>query len=338
MTVATAPDTDGDGTPDFRDTDSDGDTIADHDETDIDTDGDGIPNYRDLDSRRRLHSRCVRGRRRHAGEHAAGLDTNNNGVPDFEDLDSDGDGLRDQLEDLNCNGKVDACETSRVLVDTDGDGVPDLVEYEDCQVATGGGAERPASATDPTRAAGPLQRGDFFFNSAYQEPPVPTKETLALSTNVSHADVLFVLDTTSSMNAAISALETGLKGIVSSVQSSVSNIAFGVAEFRDFTDPFVFRYDYRITSANTMSSPTIAAVTSALGLASSGGGDPPGSWVGGALRHRRRTDLYRSAATAPPTRARSFARQRHADRATDRANRRGRWEAPAFAPARCLSS
>lgn len=43
-------DTDGDLTPDYRDTDSDNDTIADSVEGDIDSDGDGTEDYRDVDS------------------------------------------------------------------------------------------------------------------------------------------------------------------------------------------------------------------------------------------------------------------------------------------------
>jgi hypothetical protein len=53
------PDTDGDGTDDFRDSDSDGDGLPDADEAGpsaqncgqpVDTDGDGTPDYRDPDS------------------------------------------------------------------------------------------------------------------------------------------------------------------------------------------------------------------------------------------------------------------------------------------------
>ncbi|MCK5367253.1 MAG: gliding motility-associated C-terminal domain-containing protein, partial [Cyclobacteriaceae bacterium] len=43
-------DTDGDGTPDYQDLDSDDDSILDEDEGNVDTDGDGISNFRDLDS------------------------------------------------------------------------------------------------------------------------------------------------------------------------------------------------------------------------------------------------------------------------------------------------
>src|SRR2546427_215706 len=49
-TRAGAPDTNKNGTPDYLDLDSDGDTILDKDEGIVDTDGDFTPNYRDLDS------------------------------------------------------------------------------------------------------------------------------------------------------------------------------------------------------------------------------------------------------------------------------------------------
>ncbi len=274
ITLTAAPDTDGDGVPDFLDLDSDGDTIADKDETDIDTDGDGVPNYRDLDS----DGDCI------ADALEAGdadlttppVDTNNNGIADFEDLDSDGDGLRDQLEDKNCNGVADACETSRILADTDMDGVSDLIETEDCQVKPV--AQQAACSCDGDNASvSPLTLGDFVFTVPYMASPTPSIETLSLATNISQADVLFVIDTTGSMSSAISAIETGLSGIVTSVQSKVSNVAFGVSEFRDFDsdDPFVFKYDYRITSANTSMSPTIAGVKTALQLPVGDGGDSP---------------------------------------------------------------
>ncbi len=42
-------DTDGDGIPDYQDTDDDGDGVATRNELDLDTDGDGVPDYLDTD-------------------------------------------------------------------------------------------------------------------------------------------------------------------------------------------------------------------------------------------------------------------------------------------------
>ncbi|MEO0323980.1 MAG: hypothetical protein AAF447_13555 [Myxococcota bacterium] len=89
--ATTMLDTDGDGVPDFEDTDSDGDGISDADEA-----GDADPATPPVDSDR-------------------------DGTPDLRDLDSDADGLTDQAEAFT--GCLDP-----TLSDTDGDGQSDLAE------------------------------------------------------------------------------------------------------------------------------------------------------------------------------------------------------------------
>jgi len=86
------PDTDGDGTPDYLDTDSDNDGILDINE---------------------------------AGSPAGSRDSDGDGIPDYRETDSDGDGLLDTVEDVNGNGVVDAGETDPTKFDTDGDGLCD---------------------------------------------------------------------------------------------------------------------------------------------------------------------------------------------------------------------
>lgn len=85
--LGTFPDSDGDGTVDYYDTDSDNDGISDVIEGSSDSDSDGMENYRDLDS--------------------------------------DNDGLSDAVEDVNGNGEVNVGETSATESDTDGDGLCD---------------------------------------------------------------------------------------------------------------------------------------------------------------------------------------------------------------------
>lgn len=91
-------DQDKDGTPDYKDTDSDNDCIPDSAEA---GDGDLATPPRDLDG---------------------------DGAPDYRDPDADGDGLGDRDEDTNCNGVTDSGETSAIAQDTDEDGASDLVE------------------------------------------------------------------------------------------------------------------------------------------------------------------------------------------------------------------
>ena len=108
-------DLDGDGLPDYLDTDTDSDGIPDLVEGNGDTDGDGIPDFRDTDS-------------------------DNDGIPDgVEDgntppltgSDSDADGIDDAIDvdntagsDLNGDGIDDALAAT----DSDADGVPDYVD------------------------------------------------------------------------------------------------------------------------------------------------------------------------------------------------------------------
>jgi hypothetical protein len=100
-------DLDGDGLPDYRDTDTDGDGIADATEGAGDTDGDGVADYRDLDS-------------------------DNDGIPDAmeSDFDSDGDGRADYIDpDSDNDGIPDSVEAGSLPpFDTDGDGLDDYID------------------------------------------------------------------------------------------------------------------------------------------------------------------------------------------------------------------
>ena len=79
---------DGDGTPNYLDTDSDGDLILDSIEAGVDDEDAG--EFIELDEL---------------------IDTDGDGTPDYLDDDSDNDGLRDNQEDKNFDGVVDANET-----------------------------------------------------------------------------------------------------------------------------------------------------------------------------------------------------------------------------------
>jgi len=73
-------DSDGDGIPDYLDTDSDGDGISDADEGTEDTDGDGVEDYLDTDSDNDGVSDADEGTQ----------DSDNDGIPDYQDDDSGG--------------------------------------------------------------------------------------------------------------------------------------------------------------------------------------------------------------------------------------------------------
>jgi outer membrane protein OmpA-like peptidoglycan-associated protein len=112
----TALDTDADGVKDFRDLDSDNDSIPDVIESDgVDGDGDGVLG---------TGVPTVNSNGLATGAGSGPLDTDADGVPDQQDLDTDNDGIPDLQEvggsDSDNNGVVDT------FVDTNGDGFNDV--------------------------------------------------------------------------------------------------------------------------------------------------------------------------------------------------------------------
>ncbi len=145
------PDTDRDGTPDYKDTDSDNDTIPDNIEANNegglyepdDADYDGIPNYRDTDS----DGNGILDK----DEYQGGKDLDGDTIPDYLDYDNDGDGFSDkqEIEGLVIEGAVidgnhfsGYCEnrkqtTDKSLkgsaaqpLDCDGDTIPDYNDID----------------------------------------------------------------------------------------------------------------------------------------------------------------------------------------------------------------
>ncbi len=103
-------DTDADGWPDFRDDDSDGDTLPDSTEGSTDTDGDGIGNWRDPDSDGDGVPDSIED----------SVDTDGDGMPDYIDTDSDNDGIPDVLD----------------TGDKDNDGLPDRIDANEGRLET----------------------------------------------------------------------------------------------------------------------------------------------------------------------------------------------------------
>ncbi len=124
-------DFDGDGIPDYRDEDDDGDSIPTAAENPDpngdgipldaqDTDGDKRPDYLDVDDDNDgvyTINEVIRGRVSDAGR-----DTDADGIPDYLDTDDDGDTVPTIWEKPNANGSGQ---------DTDGDGTPDYLDSDD---------------------------------------------------------------------------------------------------------------------------------------------------------------------------------------------------------------
>jgi len=251
-------DFDGDGVPDFMDLDSDNDLISDLHEMSVDTDMDAVPDRHDLDSDGDGWTDAEE-----AGDAditTPPVDTDADFIPDFRDPDSDGDGLSDA--DERTYG------TSRTNPDTDGDGVSDLIEISACPA---GDTTCAMDATDPTSS--PRTRGDFVFLEPYMAPPDPLRDTLDFATDIRYADVYFLIDTTGSMGGAItnvrSSLSTPGTGIIDQVRASITDTYFGVGDFRDFGDAWLYRNLTDLTPDSAMAQAGVNM------LAAGGGGDGP---------------------------------------------------------------
>lgn len=146
-----AQDTDLDGTPDYLDTESDGDGIPDAVEAGdaevltapFDADGDLNPDFRDLDADDNGIPDAIE-----AGINpGAPLDLDRDGVEDFRDADNDGDGISDVIE-----------LGSAQPLDTDDDGIDDYLD-------TDSDADSIADV-DEARLVGGTNPGDFDQDTA----------------------------------------------------------------------------------------------------------------------------------------------------------------------------
>jgi hypothetical protein len=188
--------------------DADGDGIADAAEGEGDPDADGIPSSRDDDS----DGDGIIDAEEHLGASPCEwLDADMDGVPDFLDTDSDNDGLTDADE-------RGVYFTDPYARDTDGDGVTDLGES--------------AAGTDPRDAASTIPPGDFFVVLPYEGDH--ELRTLRFGTEISIADVYFLIDTTGSMEAPIANVRSSLSRIASELSASIPDLQMGVGNFEDF--------------------------------------------------------------------------------------------------------
>jgi hypothetical protein len=125
-------DSDADGTADFRDLDSDANGVPDMIETGSDPDGDSQPSSSDPDN----DGDTLRDVDEIGDDPATPRDTDGDGTPDYFDLDSDDDNISDVHEgptgrDTDRDGLVDSID-----LDTDGDGINDADEAGDTDLAT----------------------------------------------------------------------------------------------------------------------------------------------------------------------------------------------------------
>jgi hypothetical protein len=225
-------------------TDRDGNGIADgfEDPSDPDDDGDGIPDSVENAG---------------ASGPCSPIDTDGDGIFDFLDLDSDNDGLTDAEEA--------ALGTDPRNRDSDGDGVTDLAEVR-------------GSGTDPRDPTSTIPATDFFVVLPYMG--AMEMRPLRFGTNISKADVYFLIDTTGSMGGPISNVQSSLMTLAAEIAARIPNSALGVGDFKDF--PFGFyggSTDFAYKNLTDITT-DIAVVRSGLAmLSASGGADGPESQV-----------------------------------------------------------
>lgn len=186
-------------------------------------------------------------------------DSDGDFTPDFQDTDSDNDGVLD-VDEI-------AHGTDPTLTDTDGDGYTDLVEI------TAG-----TNPTDPTSMVAPT---DFFVVLPYGGDHVP--RPLRFGTNISKADIYFLIDTTGSMQSAINDVNSSLISITSAVAGLVHDAQFGVGHFDDFpyspygdSSGYAGRPDKPYQHLVDITA-DLGTVNSALSLTANAGADTPES-------------------------------------------------------------
>jgi len=188
--------------------DTDGDGIADDWEGEGDADADGIPNSMDLDS----DGDGIPDSEEAGTDPCAPPDSDSDGTPDFLDTDSDNDGLPDSRE---AEVGTDPRNT-----DSDGDGITDLAEVE-------------GSGTDPLDPTDTIPSTDFFVVLPYNG--ARENRTLRFGTNVSVADVFFLVDMTGSMQGERTNLIQGLlTTIIPGIQAAIPDVQFGAGGFDDY--------------------------------------------------------------------------------------------------------
>lgn len=199
-------DCEGDG-PDYQDIDSDGDTIADEEESTNDADADGVPDRFDADTDGDGFSDAIEAGDEDVATEA--IDTDEDGIPNFRDDDSDSDGIKDEEESEIGTDPTD--------VDSDDDGVSDLVEQ--------------AAGTDPTdETDNPQANGDFVFIVPYQDPTTPEEDTVRFRTNIQFADVYFAFDWTGSMDIELESMRDVDTGVPAIVNDLVCDVIGGVCD------------------------------------------------------------------------------------------------------------
>jgi len=187
--------------------DDDNDGIPNDVEGYEDPDKDGKPNYQDDDSDGDGLPDSVE------ANGSTLVDSDQDNTPDFLDLDSDNDGLPDSKEK--------EAGTNPREPDSDGDGTWDLIEV--------------SHNTDPNDPADNVPENVFTVILPYEGGE--QNRDLTFETDITHADILIMVDLSGSMDGEHQNLKSGINDVViRGVEQELSDANFGLIEFGTWTD------------------------------------------------------------------------------------------------------
>ena len=222
-------DSNGDTIPDYMSIDTDGDTIPDYIESYFDSNNDGVLDRYSLDS----DGDTIPDRdERDAEGNILVYDVPEGGsVYCFQSKDCDGDGVPD-VEEPNCGGVLGINRA-----DTDGDGYQDASEIAAGQYAIVHGlldGRSISSVYDIVCSAELTVRDvfDFYFELPYQGDE--QDDILEFVPKVSKLDLVFNVDTTMSMQEAISNVKENIGSTINRVRQIVPDSGFALANFDDY--------------------------------------------------------------------------------------------------------
>ena len=240
-------DTDGDGLADYRDFDNDGDAILDTWEitvpgAPVDTDYDTTPDYMDDDSDN--DGLCDIWEGGTTAYRDEPVDTDGDGTYDFRDDDSDDDGFTDTEEgnvsggcgepsDVDGDGTYDSQD-----LDADGDGLSDWDEvhvYGTDPYDSDSDDDGQTDGAEIAAGTNPLD-SDSVIEGVYVEVEERTSKehVFEFEPKIQYGDIAFMLDTTCSMGSTINTTADRFSEIVSELESTFENVAFGLATFDDY--------------------------------------------------------------------------------------------------------
>ncbi|MBR4985201.1 MAG: hypothetical protein IKY83_05640 [Proteobacteria bacterium] len=228
--TAHAPwDSDSDTIPDYLDSDSDNDTLPDFLEGDADSDGDGILDRYDEDSDN--DGTPDKDEIGPDGSPITFTDASGNVNYCFKSSDCDGDALPDKYE-VTCDGSV-----ASLNPDVDNDGYPDGAEYVAAQYAIKNGllnGQKIIGVSDLlcNPNLGVKDVFEFYFELPYGGES--KKDNLRFTPSIKKLDLVFNVDTTGSMEAAINNIKTNIGNIILRVRNMVQNSGFALTNFDDF--------------------------------------------------------------------------------------------------------